>query len=284
MILNLTKKVDQSKSGDWLIYTSAGENANVAMWLKGNTQFDLWITYYGDEDENGNRLEEQSDYYNRRKGSKWQNLSFAYTEWPEIFKQYSAIFVMDDDIVITAKEINRLFKIREEYGLNLLQPAFSPLGKISHLITHPVYNSYIRFTNFVECNVPLFETEILEKFMKVYDEQLVGYGTDYWYSHLAMDGEESIAVVDGIVCTNPKDSVKKAGKRDIDKLQSEKKRKKVWSAIKEKHRLPVDEDHKNFSIIQPSGKEFIRVNMNWLYLRMRYYISRLAAKLGMRDI
>ncbi len=277
MSSNLTKKLAQSEN-KWLVYTSAGENVNTAMWLKGKTQFDLWITYYGDA--SGNHLEEQGDYYNRRKGSKWQNLSFAYAEWPEIFNRYSAILVMDDDIVITAEKINRLFQIRKLYKLNLLQPAFSPLGKISHRITHPEFNSYIRFTNFVECNVPLFRRETLKKFMQVYDERLVGYGTDYWYSHLARDGEERIAVVDGIICTNPKDAVKKGGKRDIDKLQSEKKRKEVWSAFKKEYNLPVDEDLKSFGIIKPQGTDFISVNVNYLFLRMRYYLSRLPAKLG----
>ena len=76
-----------------------------------------------------------ADFYNERKGSKFQNLKFAYDRWPDSFARYEAVMVMDDDVLIDSRGINRLFHIRSGHDLWVLQPAFDPRGKISWDIT-----------------------------------------------------------------------------------------------------------------------------------------------------
>jgi hypothetical protein len=112
----------------YLVFTSAGDRTNLRMWLAEDRRFDLWITYYGDDP---NTLEGYGDYWVCRKGSKFQNLRAAYQRWPDKFVRYEAVLVLDDDVLIRASDIDRLFAIRAAHDLWLLQPAFDPRGKFS---------------------------------------------------------------------------------------------------------------------------------------------------------
>ena len=221
-----------------LVYTSAGDNANLIKWITGNRNFDLWITHYGNYQ---GRYRELADYYNIRKDGKFPNLYHAYHVWPYIFKQYEAILVMDDDILISPAKINRLFKIRKKYDLWILQPAFDPKGKISHRITRVKPYTMLRYTNFVEVTCPLFRQDKLERFMRIYNPVLVGWGVDWWFLDvLRNDMKDKIAIIDWVTCINPLDSTKD-GKREIDRLQTPNQRLETWKKIKRMHCIQNEE-------------------------------------------
>jgi hypothetical protein len=221
-----------------IVFTSAGDRSNLERWLEGRRNFDLWVTYY--RDHNG-RHSDAADIYNARKGSKFQNLKFAYDTWPAIFRAYDAVMVMDDDILISADDLNRLFELRQQLDLWVLQPAFSPLGKISIPITRVQWQCELRYTNFVEMTCPLFRRDKLEAFLAVYDPVLAGFGTDWWFLDvLGPDLEGKVAVIDTITCVNPHDRTKD-GVREIDTLQSREARVAAWKAVQNKYRIRTEE-------------------------------------------
>jgi len=221
-------------SSRYLVFTSAGDNSNLHLWLNGKRNFDLWVIYYGNEI---NRYKDESDFYIARKGGKFPNLYYAYNTWSDILDHYQAIFVMDDDIIINANDISRLFDIREQYDLWALQPAFSREGKISHPITQVNPVTTMRFTNFVEVTCPLFRKDKLDEFMNVFDPVLVGWGIDWWFLDLwSSEIEGKVAIIDEIPCVNPPASAK-GGKREIDLLQSEPERRENWEKIKSKYNI-----------------------------------------------
>lgn len=245
MTVPLIKNIDSPKT-KYLVFTSAGDNSNLHSWLEGDRNFDLWVTYYGDEE---NPYTKDSNYCISKKAGKFPNLHYAYQHWSEIFKHYQAILVMDDDIVINASEISRLFEIREQYDLWLLQPAFNPKGKVSHPITQLNPFTSIRYTNFVEVTCPLFRTDKLNDFMEVYDPVLVGWGIDYWFLDLfASEIKGNVAVVDEISCINPHDRTK-GGQREIDLLQITSERIKNWEKIKEQHNIQ-EQEHIEFDALK----------------------------------
>lgn len=214
-----------------LVFTSAGDHANLECWLGEDRDFDLWIVYYGNETD---RYRDLGDFYLSRKGGKFPNLHHVYQHWEDHLKHYQAILVMDDDIIIDAAGINRLFQIRERHDLWLLQPAFDPRGKISHRITRVKPFTRLRFTNFVEVTCPLFRRDKLDEFMKTYEPGLVGWGIDLWFSDLFSIDNRKTAVVDEVTCINPLDRAK-GGQREIDLLESQAARKKNWERIQEEH-------------------------------------------------
>lgn len=210
-----------------LVFTSAGDRANLQRWLTPGRNFDLWVTYYG---EQGERYRELADHYVARKGGKFPNLYDAYQTRPEVFQRYDAVMVMDDDVIISGQDIDRLFRLREELGIWILQPAFSPLGRISFPITRVNRRCRLRYTSYVEMTCPLFQRDKLDAFMRVYDPVLVGYGCDWWFiDSLGSDIEGKVAVVDEVTCINPFVMTKKGGGREIDRLQSLQERKTIWA-------------------------------------------------------
>jgi hypothetical protein len=233
---------DSSSRRKYLVYTSAGDQSNLDHWLQTNRHFDLWITYYGDQK---NQYRGLADYYNERKGAKFPNLHHAYLHWPEIFSCYESILILDDDIIINTDNINKLFEVRDKYDLWVLQPCFDPRSKISHGLTRWDARYYLRFTNFVEMNTPLFKREKLDNFMKVYDPRVTGWGLDWWYMFSmgnAIDGKA--AVVDAIRCINPHEHFKKDNKREMDKLpQTLPERMHAWLQVSAERGITLAETH-----------------------------------------
>lgn len=231
--MQLQKKIDNPRHR-YLVFTSAGDNANLQHWLEGTKTFDLWVSYYGDTE---GTFQQVADYYGVYKVSKFQALHEAYRNWPETFHAYSAVFVLDDDLIFSARSIAKLFQIREQRELLLLQPAFDASGKISHGVTRWRPFSELRYTNFVEVTCPLFRADVLCDFLELYDRRLVGWGIDWWYSSFVSDkGANSIAVIDEVTCINPHDHSKSGG-REIDLLQSKKQRQAVWAEVKKERLL-----------------------------------------------
>src|SRR5882757_6978796 len=249
--MELTAATSSESRSNNLVFTSAGNRSNLRNWLQGRRDFDLWTVYYGDR---AGMFQDLSQLYLARKGAKFQNLHYCYGQWPERFARYEAVMVMDDDIVIDATGITRLFEIRRELDLWALQPAFRLSGKVSWPITAVHPTAKLRYTNFVEMACPLFRRDKLDAFMGVYDPDLVGYGADWWFLHtLGPDIDNRVAVVDEVTCVNPYDKDKGGGRREIDTLQTHEMRKEVWERIKAAHGLNEQgREHREFRRINRS--------------------------------
>jgi hypothetical protein len=260
-----------------LVFTSAGDRSSLHGWLSGRRDFDLWVVYYGNRP---GTFQDVSDLYVSRKGSKFQNLHYCFKRWPEVLARYDAIMVMDDDILIDAGGLTRLFELRRELDLWALQPAFRLSGKISWQITRVQATAKLRYTNFIEMACPLFRRDKLEAFLGVYDPELVGYGVDWWFMHsLGADLGNHVAVVDEVSCINPYDKTK-GGAREIDQLQSHEKRKEVWERVKARYGLDErNRDLKEFGRVNKSplgaAAGLIRYFPDWAYFNAKSLARRL---------
>ena len=219
---------------DYLIYTSAGGAAKIKQWhSSANRKYDIWITNYTDTPSLNRGY---SDFYNEHKGSKFQNLKAIFQEHRDLLSKYKAIWVADDDIIISPDSLNALFNILENNDLWLLQPAFSRFGKISHPVTKRKLFSSLRYTNFVEVTCPLFKTDKLFDFLSVYDHELsTCFGLDWWFSHhFGINNQNRYAISDKYYCINPYDYFKSTGRREIDLLNSIQDRILMGETIKRK--------------------------------------------------
>lgn len=218
-----------------LVYTSAGDYSSLDHWLRASRPFDVWISYYG---QHRNRFAGRSEYYVERRGGKFPSLAEDYRRHSDIFQRYDAIFVMDDDVLISRSGISRLFAIREELDLWVLQPSFSPLGMISHEITVTDPDTRVRFANFVEVTCPLFRRDKLEAFLATYEPSVIGWGVDWWFCEVLGGADDRrIAIVDEVSCVNPLTEHKGISEREIDRLQPLADRIRAWETAKAKHRL-----------------------------------------------
>jgi hypothetical protein len=239
--------------------------------------FDVAVVYYGN---GADHFRDQSDFYLRRQGSKFQNLHYCYKLWPELFARYEAVMLMDDDVLIQTENLSRLFQVRRRFDLWLLQPAFRIKGKISWDITRVRPTSRLRYTNFVEMTCPLFLREKLDEFMAVYDPKLTGYGVDHWYLKVIGGGDERrLAIVDEISCINPHDRYK-GGVREIDRLQSTKLRIEAWNLVRMRNGWSSERaNHREYGGVRnsagASAAGLLKYSADWMYVRGRSQAGRI---------
>ncbi|WP_048693455.1 DUF707 domain-containing protein [Catenovulum maritimum] len=268
-------EVVKSKSSKFLVFTSAGRSANVKQWANG-AQFDLFVVDYCNGDSNTKQF---ANYYLERKGGKFQNIHFCYTQDPDVFSAYDAIMVMDDDILLPADKINELFEFLMKEELSIIQPAFSARGKISHKITKVNPNYQYRLTNFVEVTCPIFKTSELTSFLEFFDPVANGGGVDWWFCYHAESrtNKPCIAVVDSIVCLNPHD-VHKGGTREIDRFRSREQRNADWAEVRERNKLSFSENE--FKTYEGLGSASVLHHCFCLFDNILAFAGRIQRKIG----
>lgn len=195
-----------------VIFTSySPSTSNHAKWFTSERNYDVITCNYAT-----NQADLFADYTFHRRGSKFQNYKYLW-DHSNISQMYTNYFILDDDILITPKDINYLFDILQRYNLYALQPSFDRKSKYSHIITLKQKNSFMRYVNFLEVCVMMFNHRGMHLAMEIYDSRLIGWGVDYltlqYIAENVENSKKAFAIVDAVTCVNPKTKV-----RAIDKL------------------------------------------------------------------
>jgi len=220
-----------------LVFTSAGDDTFFdELWLDKNRNYDVWVTYYGDNDEIYEKYKSKVDYIEKRKGSKFQNFHHIYTT--KNLSKYKRFFILDDDIIISTEEINKMFKISEEASLWICQPSFDHKSKLGWIINKHRKEYYLRYTNFVEVNTPLFTKGALSKLMDHYSPELVEFGVDYLYIWAnGLEERKKYAIIDTVQCHNPHNADGEGDKLSQHGMSIED-RVKVWEEYRKELNIP----------------------------------------------
>ena len=286
VILFMFKKYERfSGTTKNLVFTSAGNNTNFhTLWCNKNRNYDIWVVYYGDDDAKFNLYKDNVDFIEKKKGSKFQNFHYIYNKYKEQIHKYDRYFILDDDIIFNTNDINKMFNISEKYDLWLCGPTFKNdgSGKISHAITKQVPNNFLRYCNFVEVNVPLFNKYALTQLMIYYDPILIGWGIDYLYiwalTHNKSIDEynRKIALVDSVNCINPHDK-KKNNKRELNNIVNVDKRATIWETFKKQYDIQTIKQQNYHSIKLENN--YVYYNNN-VYAGLTHLTSNLYAIIG----
>lgn len=235
-----------------IIFTSAGDNTNFHNnWVGNNQNYDIWVVYYGDNDEKYNFYKNKVKFIEKRKGSKFQNFNYVWNKYYNELNNYDHFFILDDDIIFDSyNDINKMFNLAKEYNSWIIAPTFKTNGssKISHEITKSQNNKLLRYVNFIEVNVPLFNKYAINKFMKYYDDILIGWGIDYFYIWtLGKDIKDKYILVDDISVINPHDNTKN-NKRENTLVKNFNKEIDYWDNIKKKYNIQ-EWEHKTWDSV-----------------------------------
>lgn len=212
------------------LFSSVGDNTDFdTLWFDDNMNYDIYVIYYGNNEENYKKYKSKVTFIESRKGAKYQNFKYFYDTYPNIIEKYDRFFLLDDDIIINVEDINEMFKISREYDLEICGPSFTDEGKISHGITRHKPNILLSYTSFVENNVPLFSKEALDKLMDKIDNTLFGWGIDFLYIICnGLNKKKSYAIIHKIKCVNPFDKNKKKKNREWNNIEGVNKEQKNW--------------------------------------------------------
>lgn len=237
-----------------LLFTSAGDNNNlIDLWVSDHQNYDIYLYYYGNNEIIYQNYKNNVKYTFKKNGAKYQNFYHFYKNNPKIINEYDRFFLLDDDIIIKTKDINRMFKYSQEYDLDICAPAFNNDGKISHRITEYKPNVLLEFTNFVENNTALYSKKAIDNLINVYDTSIIGWGIDYlaiWSNGL--DIKNKYAIIHDIQCTNPEDT-KKNGKRELNLIPGADMSFEYWKIYAKKINCPICWNHEIYKTIFQNG-------------------------------
>ena len=222
------------------------------MWTGLDANYDIYVIYYGNNQQNFESYRKVVKHIECRKGSKFQNFHYFYKMYPKIINQYERFFILDDDIMMFTQDINEMFKYSEKYNLAICQPAFKACGRISHEITKQDETISVRFTNFIEVNTPLFTKAALDNLMRVYIPELIGWGIDYLYMWAnGLEKDKYYAVINAVGCINPHDNTKliNGRGRELNLIPNVQNRAAIWNAYADKMGIPKSYHHKTYLTI-----------------------------------
>lgn len=180
-----------------LVIVRAGDSSLHPEWLTGEgiRNWDILINYYGNDPV----LYKASDVERiDSKGQKWPALYHLLSNNPRFLNDYSYIWLPDDDLLTSKKEINRLFEMVDKFNLQVAQPALTWASYFGHLTTLHNNNFKLRYTNYVEVMAPCFSVGLLRKALPLFNSNLSGWGLDFVWSKLVDYPQTEIAIIDEV--------------------------------------------------------------------------------------
>lgn len=196
-------KVTKNK---YLLFSSIGDKFDCFKWTSNDKLYDIIYIYYGNNINSYNKYKKYCDFILKNKGSKFQNLYFLYKNYKFILDNYEYIFILDDDLILSIEDINKMFNIISDKNLYIIGPSFINNYNYKcnwHINMYNKYDPDIKYTNFVEVNAPLMKINCLYNLFNNYDNNLIGWGIDFLY-HIknGVNLKDKYAIIN-IICKNP---------------------------------------------------------------------------------
>jgi len=186
-----------TQRSDRLIIVRAGDRSRHLV-LAANAargDYDLLVSYFGKDPALYRAPGEQRIDV---PGGKFSGLYDTITALGDQIDAYRTVWLLDDDIDVEPETVTHLFDIHERNNLLLSQPSLTPDSHCSHAILKRCAGSALRFTNFVEIMVPVFDRAYLMKVLPLFNGRVTGWGLDLVW-HMAVDGWRGrVAVIDRI--------------------------------------------------------------------------------------
>lgn len=116
--------------------------------------------------------------------------------------QYEHIFLPDDDLLMSWRDITRMFAICERHGLLLAQPALTAQSFVAHRVTRQRDGSELRFVRFVEGMAPVFTRQALRLVLPTFTLTRSGWGIDHIWPKLLGEPARGLAIIDAVPMTH----------------------------------------------------------------------------------
>ncbi len=206
-----------------LVVVRAGGKSLHSRWLEipyDDRNYDLLISYFSDE-AYAEFVPEPGVDAVLVKGGKWDGLYKTLSD--RDLDQYEYFWLPDDDLDISAQDVNALFEAMRFYGLRIAQPSLSPNSYFSHFVFSQCPGFVLRYTNYIEIMAPCMHRDILKKALPLFQNTMSGFGLDYIWCRWAEAGAFRTAILDEIAMhhTRPVGKNLKAAMAETGNLSSE---------------------------------------------------------------
>lgn len=196
-LFHLVKEEKVRQNGSYkknAVFVPVGKDSLHRQLLKGDADFDLHLLIY---DGSYNKFCNDSDFIACDAGYK-MDMTYRYLHrHPEFLEKYEYFFLMDDDIVISTEDVNRLFSMMREYKLKIAQPS---LVMSYYTYKHTVFNPFyiLRYTNFVEMMMPCFSRDALKAVLPTFEQKIRWCGIEMHWPVLIGSNHNDMAIVDAV--------------------------------------------------------------------------------------
>lgn len=224
-------------SPKFLVISTVGDDSLHRYWSKSE-RFDTCLIYYGD----GKGYENESKYYIRSKGPKYHLISDAIEKYPE-FKNYTYIWMPDDDVYMKRGCVERLFDMNMEYNLWLSQPSIIGWYGTSVPLNDARY--ILRYTNWVEIMCPVMSKYALTKCIKTFKDNITGWSIDSAWNILLGHPKNKIAIIDDIVAIHTRqvfggDTYNNLDEANKDEINKDEAAKADSHKVREKYNIVLE--------------------------------------------
>lgn len=176
------------------VFVLVGKDSLHRQLLKGDADFDLHLLIY---DGSYNKFCNDSDFVACDAGYKMDMIYRYLHRHPELFEKYEYFFLLDDDILISTEDVNRLFSMMREYQLKIAQPSLvMSYYTYKHTAFHPFY--ILRYTNFVEMMMPCFSRDALKAVLPTFEKEIRWCGIEMHWPVLVGSNHKDMAIVDAV--------------------------------------------------------------------------------------
>jgi len=180
---------------DRLVFAQCGRGFD-APYLREPRAFDVLLNLY----EEG-EASQSADAILFQPGTKTTAIRRLLDERPDLILRYAAVLFLDDDIEVSAGEIDALFAAAEREGLDLAQPALTSDSESAWpFLKRPAAGDQIIRVSSVEIMAPLMTRRVLQKAGWVFSETVSGWGSDLLLGPAvrAAFGPRSVGVVGSV--------------------------------------------------------------------------------------
>ncbi|WP_170770668.1 hypothetical protein [Ruegeria lacuscaerulensis] len=155
------------------------------------------------------------------KGGKWDGLYKTLSD--RDLDQYDFIWLPDDDLDISAQDVNALFQAMRTHGLRIAQPSLTLDSYYSHFVFSRCPGFVLRYINYIEIMAPCLHRDVLKKALPLFQGTMSGYGLDYIWCRWAEAGAYRTAILDEIAMhhTRPVGKALKSAMAETGNLSSE---------------------------------------------------------------
>jgi hypothetical protein len=186
----------------FLVMARAGNTSLHRKWLQGGERnFDLYLSCYGDRPQ---EYAGDAEVLREMKSTKWPAWNHHILEEPELVASYDAVWFPDDDLLIDAAGISKMFDLFMAFDLALAQPSLSHDSYFSHPLLLRDARYLVRHTDFVEVMGPVFSREALALLRPTFAQSRTGWGLDYLWPRLLSEKGicGKIGVIDAVSMTH----------------------------------------------------------------------------------
>ena len=170
----------------------AGETSLHREWLGDDRNWDLVVSWYGDEPYEAVANETVVSI----RGGLGDGIYKTYQALPELIDSYDYFWLPDDDIEADCASINRLFGITSQQDLELSQPALTHSSYFTYPHTLASPSFLLRYTSLVEVMAPCLSRERMKIVLPMFADNASLYGVDLVWARLDADNRGKAAIID----------------------------------------------------------------------------------------